>query len=158
MMRPAPAMRAPWITDWPTPPQPRTATLAPGFTCAVLSAAPTPVVTPQPIRASCVSGRSVSTFTSDASLAVITLEKVPRPVMQKYGLPSGRLPRIAIDTSFSSSQSSDSSCRQCQQAPQAGTNEATTRSPFFTRETSAPTSTTRPAPSWPSTMPGGKGT
>ena len=29
------------------------------------------------------------------------------PVMQKYGLPSGRMPRIAIDTSFSHSQSSD---------------------------------------------------
>ena len=55
-MRDAPAMRAPWMTDWPTPPQPMTATVEPGWTFAVLSAAPTPVVTPQPMSASCSSG------------------------------------------------------------------------------------------------------
>ena len=32
MMRAAPAMRAPWITAWPTPPQPITATIEPGST------------------------------------------------------------------------------------------------------------------------------
>ena len=46
---------------------------SPGLTCAVLSAAPTPVVTPQPMSASCSSGRSVSTFTTDASSTVMTL-------------------------------------------------------------------------------------
>ena len=59
-IRVAPAMRAPWTTDWPTPPQPSTATDDPGHTAAVLSTAPTPVVTPQPMSASCSSGRSVS--------------------------------------------------------------------------------------------------
>src|SRR5579862_2337447 len=59
--------------------------------------------------------------------------------------------------SISRSQSSDCSRRQCQHAPHAGTNDATTRSPFFTRDTSAPASTTRPAPSCPSTIPGGTG-
>ena len=74
-------MRAPWMTDWPTPPQPMTATVEPGSTSAVLSAAPTPVVTPQPISASCSSGTSVSTLTIDDSLQVIASANVPRPVM-----------------------------------------------------------------------------
>ena len=56
-MRDAPAMRAPWMTAWPTPPQPMTATVEPGSTLAVLRAAPTPVVTPQPMRASCSAGQ-----------------------------------------------------------------------------------------------------
>ncbi len=51
MMRCAPAMRAPWITLRPTPPQPNTATDEPGLTFAVLNTAPTPVVTAQPTRA-----------------------------------------------------------------------------------------------------------
>ena len=67
----APAMRAPWITDWPTPPQPITATLAPGVTPAVLNAAPSPVVTPHPRSASSSSGRSVSTATTEASSTTI---------------------------------------------------------------------------------------
>ncbi len=90
MMRAAPAMRAPWITAWPTPPQPITATVEPGSTCAVLSAAPTPVVTPQPMSASTSSGRSVSTFTSENCDATIISEKVPRPVMPWISSPSAR--------------------------------------------------------------------
>ena len=48
-IRSAPAMRAPWITLSPIPPSPKTTTLAPGSTPAVLITAPIPVVTPQPI-------------------------------------------------------------------------------------------------------------
>src|SRR6266550_2527292 len=81
------------MTAVPTPPQPTTATVEPGSTRAVLSAAPTPVVTPQPISANCSAGRSVSTFTTDCSLIVITSENVPRPVMAVTTLPSGRVPR-----------------------------------------------------------------
>ena len=91
-------MRQPWMTDWPTPPQPMIATVEPGSTPAVLSAAPTPVVTPQPMSASCSSGRLVSIFTIDDSLHVIVSAKVPRPVIVMYSVPSGRLPRIAIIT------------------------------------------------------------
>ena len=47
----APAMRQPWIMLRPIPPQPITATLAPPGTFAVYRAAPTPVITPQPISA-----------------------------------------------------------------------------------------------------------
>ncbi len=42
----------------PTPPAPKTATLLPGLTFAVLSTAPTPVVTAHPMRAATVSGTS----------------------------------------------------------------------------------------------------
>ena len=57
-MRAACASRAPWITDRPTPPQPITATLAPGGTWAVLRTAPTPVATAQPTIATTSSGAS----------------------------------------------------------------------------------------------------
>ena len=92
-MRDAPAMRAPWMTAWPTPPQPMTATVEPGSTWAVFRAAPTPVVTPQPMRASCSSGRSVSTFTTDIWSTVIWSANVPRPVKAGAMLPSLRVAR-----------------------------------------------------------------
>ena len=38
----APAIRAPWIAESPTPPQPITSTESPGRTFAVFSTAPTP--------------------------------------------------------------------------------------------------------------------
>ena len=57
-------MRAPWIAARPTPPQPNTATVEPGSMRAVLSTAPTPVVTPQPISAARSSGMSSRIFTS----------------------------------------------------------------------------------------------
>ena len=93
MMRAAPAIRAPWMTAWPTPPQPTTATLEPGTILAVLTAAPTPVVTPQPMSASCSSGRSVSTLMSEISSQVIMSEKVPSPVIVRRGVPSLRVAR-----------------------------------------------------------------
>ena len=45
----APTSFAPWMTLRPMPPRPNTTTLAPGSTLAVLTTAPTPVVTPQPM-------------------------------------------------------------------------------------------------------------
>ena len=53
----APAMRAPWITDSPTAPQPITATRAPSQTFAVSSTDMTPVATAQPIRHACSDGQ-----------------------------------------------------------------------------------------------------
>ena len=81
-------MRAPWITDWPTPPHPITATLEPGNTPAVFSTAPSPVVTPQPSRASSSSGRSVSTATTDASSTTIASPNVPQPQRATADWPS----------------------------------------------------------------------
>ena len=71
MIMPAPAMRAPWIAARPTPPAPNTATVAPGSTRAVLSTAPTPVVTPQPISAARSSGMSSRIFTTAFSCTSI---------------------------------------------------------------------------------------
>ena len=98
MMRAVPAMREPWMTAWPTPPHPMTATDEPGSTFAVNSAAPVPVVTPQPISARYSSGSSVSIFTSDISSTVIMSANVPRPVMVLSGAPSPRVARGFIMT------------------------------------------------------------
>ncbi len=50
-IRRAPAMRAPWTAERPTPPPPTTATVEPGATRADLSTEPRPVQTPQPMTA-----------------------------------------------------------------------------------------------------------
>ena len=81
MMRPAPAMRAPWITAWPTPPQPMTATVEPGLDPRGVERAPTPVVTPQPMSASWSSVTLVLILTIDDWSHVIASANVPRPVM-----------------------------------------------------------------------------
>ena len=47
MMCRAPAMRAPWMAPEPTPPQPITTTVSPGFTLARSTAEPKPVAMPQ---------------------------------------------------------------------------------------------------------------
>ena len=47
----APQIAAPCIAESPTPPHPKTATVDAGVTFAVLIVAPSPVVTPQPIKA-----------------------------------------------------------------------------------------------------------
>ena len=67
----APASFAPWIAEMPTPPQPKTATVEPGSIFAVLSTAPTPVVTPHPINAARSSGISLVIFTSAFSCTSI---------------------------------------------------------------------------------------
>ena len=54
----APAARAPCTTERPMPPSPSTTTVAPGSTLAVLSTAPTPVCTAQPMTQAVSSGVS----------------------------------------------------------------------------------------------------
>ena len=78
-MRAAPAIRAPWTTNCPTPPAPMTRTLEPGCTRFPLSAAPTPVSAAQPSSAACSSGTSagmgsaVSAGTSTCSASAPTV-------------------------------------------------------------------------------------
>ena len=67
MMRAAAASLAPWVTAIPMPPAPSTRTVAPSSTFAVLSTAPTPVWTAQPITHATSSGTSAPTFTTPAS-------------------------------------------------------------------------------------------
>ena len=64
---PAPTMRAAWITESPTPPQPMTATPAPGSTPAVRVTPPQPVSTAQPISAARSSGTSLRIGTATDS-------------------------------------------------------------------------------------------
>ena len=72
----------------PTPPAPKTITDEPGLICAVLIAAPTPVITPQPISAATLSGIESSTGITAFSGTIISSAKVPQPVMPPTGFPS----------------------------------------------------------------------
>ena len=78
MMRSAPASAAPLTAESPTPPQPITATVAPGSTLAALNTAPTPVITPQPTSAARSSGMSGSIFTIEFSCTSICSAKDER--------------------------------------------------------------------------------
>ena len=69
-------------------PDAETTTEEPGSILAVLIAAPTPVVTPQPISEATSSGTSLSTFTSAEFGTIISSAKVPQPVMPMIGFPS----------------------------------------------------------------------
>ena len=80
MMRSAPAITAPWITESPTPPRPKTATDAPGSTFAVCSTAPIPVVTAQPSRQTLSSGASGRIFASAISGSTVHSAKVEVPM------------------------------------------------------------------------------
>ena len=91
MMVVAPAISAPCMTFSPTPPAPNTATVVPGWTCAVLMAAPTPVVTPQPTSAAWPNGTSLSMGTAAISGTVAYPAKVPRWARRLIVAPSLRL-------------------------------------------------------------------
>ena len=79
MIRDAPAIRAPCTADSPTPPQPKTATLSPQRAPPVMTAAPKPVVTPQPTlhadrnERSSQTGIAVRSFTTTNSESPDTL-------------------------------------------------------------------------------------
>ena len=85
MTRPAPTIAAAWIALSPMPPQPITATISPGRTCAVFSTAPTPVVTPQPMSAALSSGMSGRIFTSMFSCTSSCSAKLDRSKNWKTG-------------------------------------------------------------------------
>ena len=72
----APAIRAPWITLTPTPPQPITSTLLPGVMAAVFRAAPTPVITPQPSSEATSSGTSSGILIAEVAGATVCSQNV----------------------------------------------------------------------------------
>ena len=88
-------MRAPWITDSPTAPQPITATRAPSQTFAVSSTDMTPVATAQPIRHACSTGSSRGTFTAATSGTTVWVANVPVRSTGVSTLPSRRNSRPA---------------------------------------------------------------
>jgi hypothetical protein len=77
MTWPAPASRAPCTTDRPTPPSPTTSTDWPSRTAAVLSTAPTPVMTAQPTSAACSSGTASGTGSTARSDTTVCSAKPP---------------------------------------------------------------------------------
>ena len=88
MISAAPAMRAPWITLRPTPPQPMTATVSPWRMLAVFMAAPAPVSTPQPMRAATRMSMSFGILTTPDSGTIDTSENVPDAAICMSGAPS----------------------------------------------------------------------
>ena len=81
----APATTAPCTTFRPMPPQPMTATVAPGGTFAVLNTAPRPVVTAQPTSAATSTGTLSSIFNSACSGRSICSANPPTPANWSTG-------------------------------------------------------------------------
>ena len=128
------------------------------MTRAVYSAAPIPVESPHANGAQAASGASGLTFASAISGTTVYSAKVDVPMKCRMSLPfrenrvvpSGRKPspcwsRIATQRLVRGS-------RQCTHFPHSGEKRVTTWSPGATSETSGPTFSTTPAPSWPSTQ------
>jgi len=112
----------------PMPPTPKTATLLPGPTLAVLNTIPAPVATAHPSKAASRSGmRSGIGVTRFSQVTVRRTKVLIAPELMG---PSGD-PYTLAGTS----------------APRPRIHESTTRSPGFTFCTPAPTSATRPDPS-----------
>src|SRR5690606_8823817 len=154
-MRPAAAMRAPWMTDWPMPPAPTTSTVWPGRTRARLSTAPTPVTTAQPTRQATSSGTSRSMTT--ACVSATTTASVNTPVLAKANARSpptvnGRPSRPIVSRQWVGWPRSQAAHR-----PQLPSVVRTTWSPTDTLVTASPTASTTPAPSWPRTTGVGNG-
>ncbi len=80
MIRSALAITAPWMTESPIPPNPNTATVAPGSTLAVFSTAPIPVVIPQPSKHTLSSGAAWLIFATAISGNTVYSEKVEVPI------------------------------------------------------------------------------
>ena len=84
----APARADAAMAASPTPPQPNTATVSPRPTPPVLTAAPKPAMTPQPIRPA-ASGRAAgSTFTAWPAATRVFSAKAPMPRAGESGVPS----------------------------------------------------------------------
>ncbi len=144
----APAMRAPWITEFPTPPHPKTATLEPGATRAVFSAAPTPVVTPQPTKAARSNGMSLSIFTTARSCSSIISANPDKSENCAMPTPSWDS-RGAAPLGRRQARLFEQRCGQPRwhslQEPQKIDVQAMTWSPTSTADTSEPTASTMPA-------------
>ncbi len=151
-MTEAPAMRQPWITLMPTPPQPMTTQVEPGVTLAVLIAAPTPVVTPQPISEAISNGTSSSILMAPSCGTTSDSANVPNPAMPNRSVsPSLNRGVPATANWIITQRCGDFWSTQAMHFPHGGDQATITWSPTATPVTSLPTSVTMPAPSWPGT-------
>lgn len=80
MMRPAPDLTHPSITDRPTAPMPNTAHEEPASTLAVFCTAPQPVASPHPSRLTLSSGASPRILATLSSCSTVYCEKVDVPM------------------------------------------------------------------------------
>ena len=141
--------RAPWIAARPTAPQPITPTRAPSQTCAVLSTEPTPVATEHESRDACSAGRS-----SDRHRRRLVRECSRRERSDAAGRPRPRCrpPGAAASSPWAAcgrggrAAQAPLAARRTTRASRAGHGRRAA-SP----STPAPTCSTTPAPSWPST-------
>lgn len=116
------------------------------MTRAVFSAAPMPVVTPQPMRAAISYGRSSGMGTAQEAETTTSSAKVPVPAKPKTS-PAGRR-KLGVPAFMKPARHRwDWPRRQAGQAPQAGSQQTRTRSPAVRPSTPSPVSTISPAPS-----------
>ncbi len=140
----------------PMPPQPITATVLPGMTCAACHTEPIPVSTAQPIGATTSSGTSERIFTTLCWCTTIFSANDASPADWMTGLPS----MVSADgspgarSSPTRLQSTGRPDRQKLQCPQNADGHVTTESPTATSVTALPIASTTPAASWPSTRAG----
>jgi len=146
------------MAEMPTPPQPKTTTDEPGVTLAVLIAAPTPVMTPQPMSDAISSGTVGSMGTTACCGRTISSAKVPVPAKPKSDS-SPRRKRGVMMALICTAEQRWGDLRSTQEAhsPHGGLQATITWSPSFTFATPSPTSAMTPAPSWPSTAGAGWG-
>src|SRR5918998_3243119 len=155
MMRPAPAMRAPWMALRPTPPTPNTATGSPCWILARLRAAPAPVRTPQPTRQAELSGTSSGMRMACTSFTTVYSAKYEEPAKFQAGSPSTVKGWLMLPSDLRHQVGWP--VLQALQMPQLARVVRTTCWPGFTEVTSGPTSATIPAPSCPRTDGAGQG-
>ncbi len=136
----------------PTPPQPNTTTDEPGFTLAVLMAAPTPVVTPQPMSEAISKGMSSSILMAASWGTVMYSAKVPVPAMPNTSSPL-RVNRgvPAMENWIITHRCGDLRSVQLMHFPHGGDQATMTWSPTARSVTPSPTAEISPAPSWPGT-------
>ena len=84
----APTCEAPCTALMPMPPMPMMMTVWPGLASAAFTTEPQPVPTPQPTRHAFSSGRSLSTFTHDATSTTVSSQNVEIPAPWPIGWPS----------------------------------------------------------------------
>ena len=79
------------MAESPTPPQPKTATVSPRLTPPVLTAAPKPAITPQPMSPAASGRARGSTFTAWPAATRVFSTKAPMPRAGLRGVPSARV-------------------------------------------------------------------
>ena len=130
---------------------------------AVLTTAPTPVITAQPNSAASANGRSGSTRTSERRETVVNSANPETPRwwltrLRRAGRAARAREQRACGVRRKARLAERGPARpQGRSAPQLGTNAATTWSPRFRSVTPWPRASTMPAISWPSTIGIGRG-